>query len=63
MHLPLTGIGCVSRVYSDFAVIDLLPEGATVVEMVEGLTLAELEKITGVPLRSAPALEKAEAAR
>lgn len=60
---PLTGIGCVSRVYSDFAVIDLLPEGATVVEMVEGLTLAELEKITGVPLRSAPALEKAEAAR
>ena len=43
---PLTGIGCVSRVYSDVAVFDLGPAGASVVEMVEGLGIDELERLT-----------------
>ena len=47
---PLTGIGCVSRVYTDLAVIDITPEGLKVVETVEGLTVDELERITGLPL-------------
>jgi len=47
---PLTGIGCVSRIYSDLAVIDLGPNGATVIELVEGLTLEQLQALTPVPL-------------
>jgi len=47
---PLTGIGCVSRIYSDLAVIDLGPAGATVIELVEGMTLAQLQALTPVPL-------------
>jgi len=47
---PLTGIGCVSRVYTDLAVIDITPQGLKVVETVEGLTADELERITGLPL-------------
>src|SRR5438309_10515167 len=47
---PLTGVRCVTRVYTDLAVIDITPEGARVVEMVEGLSLDELQKLTAVPL-------------
>jgi 3-oxoadipate CoA-transferase, beta subunit len=48
---PLTGLGCVSRVYTDLAVFAVGPHGAAVVEMVEGLSLDELCKLTGLPLR------------
>jgi 3-oxoadipate CoA-transferase, beta subunit len=37
-------------VYTDLAVIDITPEGLKVVETVEGLTVDELERITGQPL-------------
>ncbi len=47
---PLTGIGCVSSIYTDLATIDVTPEGLRVREMVEGLTLEALQEITGVPL-------------
>ena len=50
---PLTGLGCVSRLYSDLAIFDLGPDGAKVVEMVEGLTLDKLSELTGVQLRMA----------
>lgn len=48
---PLTGIGCVDRIYSDLAVIDLGPGGPEVVEMAEGLDLETLRAMTGVDLR------------
>jgi 3-oxoadipate CoA-transferase, beta subunit len=38
---PLTGIGCVSRIYTDLAVFDISPKGPVVVEMVEGLTVSQ----------------------
>lgn len=47
---PLTGIGCVNRIYTDLAVLDVTPQGLQVREMAEGLTLAELQALTGVPL-------------
>jgi 3-oxoadipate CoA-transferase beta subunit len=51
---PLTGISCVSRLYTDLATIDLDASGATVVAMVEGLSLADLQAMTpGVTLRLA----------
>lgn len=48
---PLTGLACVSRIYTDHAVFDVGPEGASVVEMIDGLTLDALQALTGVPLR------------
>ena len=49
---PLTGLACVSRVYTDLAVIDLGPDGALAVEMCDGLDLARLQALTAVPLRA-----------
>ncbi|QWE16259.1 3-oxoacid CoA-transferase subunit B [Polynucleobacter sp. AP-Nino-20-G2] len=47
---PLTGMGCVNRIYTDLAVIDVTPNGLVVSEMVPGLTLGELQKLTDAPL-------------
>lgn len=49
---PLTGVGCVSRIYTDLATIDVTPEGLLVIDMIEGLTLDALQQMTGVQLRS-----------
>jgi 3-oxoadipate CoA-transferase beta subunit len=56
---PLTGIRCVSRIYTDLAVIDVTPGGLQVVEIIDGLSFEELVKLTGVPLT--PAKEPAVA--
>jgi len=53
---PLTGLACVSRVYTDVAVFDIGPAGAVVVDMVEGLEIDALRRLTGVPLADAPEL-------
>ena len=45
---PLTGIGCVTRIYTDLAVIDVTPSGLAVVDIVDGLSLEELEGLTGL---------------
>ena len=50
---PLTGVGCVSRIYTDLAVIDITDDGLIVRDLASGLTLDELQSITGVPLRAA----------
>ena len=50
---PLTGIACVSRIYTDLAVIDVTQNGLRVVEIIDGLSLAELQRISGVPLMQA----------
>jgi len=47
---PLTGIACVSRIYTDLAVIDVTPQGLRVVETFNGLGFDELQRLTGVPL-------------
>ena len=49
---PLTGMGCVNRIYTDLAVIDVTAEGLAVVDCVPGLSLEELVRLTGVPLRA-----------
>jgi len=50
---PLTGVGCVSRIYTDLATIDITPQGLRVVDMVEGLSLEELVRLSGVPMQQA----------
>ncbi len=50
---PVTGLACVSRIYTDLAVIDVTREGLLVTEMVEGLAFDELQRLTAAPLRLA----------
>jgi 3-oxoadipate CoA-transferase beta subunit len=52
---PLTGIGCVKRVYSDLATLECTPQGLKLVDLVEGLTREELEKLVGLPISNAAA--------
>ena len=47
---PLTGVGCVSRIFTDLAVIDVTPRGLAVVDIVDGLAFDELQCLTGVQL-------------
>jgi 3-oxoadipate CoA-transferase beta subunit len=47
---PVTGLACVTRIYTDLAVIDIRPEGLQVREIVDGLPFEELQRLTGVPL-------------
>jgi 3-oxoadipate CoA-transferase beta subunit len=52
---PLTGIGCVSRIYTDLAVIDLTDGEARVIDLVEGMDIEALRALTPVPLVDARA--------
>jgi len=52
--LPLTAVRCVTRVYTDLAVVDVTPKGFVVREMLEGLSEADLRARTGAPLSFAP---------
>ncbi|MEN3277223.1 MAG: 3-oxoadipate CoA-transferase, beta subunit [Massilia sp.] len=53
---PLTGVQCVSRIYTDLAVLDITPEGLRVREMAPGLTFNDLQAVTGA--RLLPAQDK-----
>lgn len=50
---PLTAAGCVKRIYTNYAVIDVTPTGLSVVEMIPGMTLEKLQTMTEPPLRLA----------
>ena len=47
---PLTGIGCVKRVYTDLATLACTANGLLVIDMVPGLTLKVLSELIGLPL-------------
>ncbi len=46
---PLTGVGCVSRVYTDYATFDIQPDGVHVL-VTYGITLADLREKVNVKL-------------
>lgn len=48
---PVTGLACVSRIYTDLAVIDVGAGGLQVVEIADGVSFDELQAATAVPLR------------
>jgi len=49
---PLTGIACVKRIYSDLCTLDCTPQGLKLIDLVDGLTHAELEKMIGLPIQA-----------
>jgi 3-oxoadipate CoA-transferase, beta subunit len=50
---PLTALGAVGRVYTNLAVLDVTDEGFAVRDMIAGLTLDALQKVTDAPLHAA----------
>jgi len=52
--LPLTALRCVTRVYTDLAVVDIAHDCMVVREMLDGMTEADLRARTGAPLVFAP---------
>lgn len=50
---PLTGAAVVDRIYSDLAILDVLPQGMQVRAMVAGLEFATLQAMTGCPIELA----------
>lgn len=47
---PLTGLGVITRVYTDLAVIDVTPDGFKVVELSPGVDFEYVQQRTGAPL-------------
>ena len=50
---PLTAPGVVKRVYTNLATFDVTPKGFVLIDMVPGLTLAELQERTDAPIHTA----------
>jgi 3-oxoadipate CoA-transferase, beta subunit len=47
---PLTGIACVKRIYTELCTLECTPQGLKLVDLVDGLTQAELERIINLPI-------------
>ena len=47
---PLTGIACVSRIYTDLAILDVTPQGLRVREILADISFEALQDLSGVPL-------------
>ena len=47
---PLTGIACVKRIYSELATLECTPQGLKLIDRVDGLEHAELERLIGLPI-------------
>jgi 3-oxoadipate CoA-transferase beta subunit len=47
---PLTGVGCVTRIYTSHAVIDVKESRFVLREKLAGLSIKELQAMTGAPL-------------
>jgi len=44
---PLTGVGCITRIYTDLATLACSPQGLHLVDVVDGLSRAGLEELIG----------------
>ena len=47
---PLTGIGCVKKIYTELCTLQCTPQGLKLIDLVEGLSRAELEQLVGLPI-------------
>ena len=55
--LPLTGKGCVNVIVTDYAYIEVTPQGLVVKELAPGHTFDEVQKLTGAKLTASPELK------
>lgn len=51
---PLTGLGCVKRIYTELATLEVTPAGLRCIDRVEGLTHTALEQLAGLPIAGGP---------
>ena len=47
---PLTGIACVKRIYTELCTLECTPQGLKLVDLVDGLGHAELERLINLPI-------------
>jgi len=49
---PLTGVACITRIYSSLAVIDVSTNGFVLREKLPSISLDDLQSLTGAPLKT-----------
>jgi 3-oxoadipate CoA-transferase beta subunit len=49
---PLTGLACVSRIYSDLATLEVTDQGLKLIDAVSGLSHADLEALVGLTIQA-----------
>lgn len=49
---PLTGLACVSRIYTDLATLEVTAQGLQLIDVVEGLSHANLEALVGLAIQA-----------
>lgn len=54
--LPLTGVGVVTRIITDYGVMDVMPEGLMLVEKAADLSVEEIQQATEAKLIISPQL-------
>ena len=47
---PVTGLGCVTKIFTDMAVVSVTPEGMVLEEIAPGLTVEDIQAATGPKL-------------
>lgn len=55
-NLPLTGLGVVTRIITDYAVIDVTRDGLVLTEKASDLTVKDIQDATEAPLIISPDL-------
>ena len=49
---PLTGLACVSRIYTDLATLEVTDQGLQLIDVVDGLSHTDLETLLGLKLQA-----------